>query len=300
KTLSKEADEAGFVNVTLNVIGKQGHSAFKDLTNNAIPHLSDLVSRLKKESDAEFVGLQSGFIAENIAPGEAEACLKIKIADGQTADETLANLRKELTKDSKEREIKVSLEQKGEQKDTPNSENGRIKYNFRFNTNYESGSLFTEVESRIEKVAKGFESSVSAELDPFVIEPCKSKEGKFTKVFTDAIEATTGIKPEKSFGGGATDTRYLVAEGVCKTAALDFGLVCKTMHSPDECIKAGEIRDLTNIFDRAMGSFFKIKERENTLTIEQRQEQARKTIIEARNKKLAPAVIKKALEQHTK
>lgn len=55
KTLSKEADTAGYVNVTIGVVGKEGHTAFKELSNNAFPHLADMVSKLKKEAGAEFI-----------------------------------------------------------------------------------------------------------------------------------------------------------------------------------------------------------------------------------------------------
>ncbi len=75
----------------------------------------------------------------------------------------------------------------------------------------------------------------------FLTEP-----GAFVEAVQDAVEATTGRRPEASTTGGTSDARFIRA--LCPV--LEFGLVGQTMHQFDERVPVAELVALSEAYRR--------------------------------------------------
>lgn len=68
--------------------------------------------------------------------------------------------------------------------------------------------------------------------------------GDLSRLVSDAIETTLGLRPELSTTGGTSDARFLSA--LCPT--VEFGLVNATMHKVDEAVALDDLRGLTAVY----------------------------------------------------
>lgn len=81
----------------------------------------------------------------------------------------------------------------------------------------------------------------------FLTEP-----GPFVIGVQDAVEATTGRRPEASTTGGTSDARFIRA--MCPV--LELGLVGQTMHQVDERAPVAEIQALAEVYRTVIRTYF--------------------------------------------
>ncbi|WP_349312604.1 succinyl-diaminopimelate desuccinylase [Brevundimonas subvibrioides] len=72
--------------------------------------------------------------------------------------------------------------------------------------------------------------------------------GAFVTAVQDAVEASTGVRPEASTAGGTSDARFIRA--MCPV--LELGLVGQTMHQVDERVPVAELVALTAAYRRVI------------------------------------------------
>ena len=74
--------------------------------------------------------------------------------------------------------------------------------------------------------------------------------GAFVTAVQDAVEASTGIRPEASTTGGTSDARFI--RSMCPV--LELGLVGQTMHQIDERVPTAELEALTATYRRVIAA----------------------------------------------
>jgi succinyl-diaminopimelate desuccinylase len=77
--------------------------------------------------------------------------------------------------------------------------------------------------------------------------------GPFVTAVQDAVEASTGVRPEASTTGGTSDARFIRA--LCPV--LELGLVGQTMHQVDERVPVAELEALTAAYRRVIETVLK-------------------------------------------
>ena len=80
-----------------------------------------------------------------------------------------------------------------------------------------------------------------------------TSHGPFVTAVQDAVEASTGLRPEASTTGGTSDARFIRA--LCPV--LELGLVGQTMHQIDERAPVAEIEALTATYRRVIETVLK-------------------------------------------
>ena len=125
------------------------------------------------------------------------------------------------------------------------------RFNIRFNPNHTGASLMAwiEEEARAAEAASGLKVTVEFlhSGDAFLTEP-----GPFVTSVQDAVEAAVGRRPEASTTGGTSDASFI--RSMCPV--LELGLVGQTMHQIDERVPVSEIEALTEVYRRAITTFF--------------------------------------------
>ena len=195
---------------TLRISGKQGHSAYPHLADNAARELVSALAGLSREWRArganrrpdgagifpddgmEVVGLESGAGAFNVIPGVALARLNFRFAP-------------------------------------PESGAGLRKWTEDFLAKHFGGAS-----------AKWKMSWLPA-AEPYG----GGGEGVLARVLREEVSRATGRVPELSGGGGASDGRFLRA--LCREVA-EFGPVGRTMHQADERVRAADVSALAEIY----------------------------------------------------
>jgi succinyl-diaminopimelate desuccinylase len=76
---------------------------------------------------------------------------------------------------------------------------------------------------------------------PFLTSTCR-----LTEAIEEAVAAVCGIKPEPSTGGGTSDARWFAAAGI---PVVEFGLVPRRMHGPDEAVAIDEMPRLVRVIE---------------------------------------------------
>jgi succinyl-diaminopimelate desuccinylase len=127
----------------------------------------------------------------------------------------------------------------------------RGRLNIRFNPNHTGESLMAWLNAEAGKAQA--ESGLRIELehlhsgDAFLTET-----GPFVTAVQDAVEASTGRRPEASTTGGTSDARFIRA--MCPV--LELGLVGQTMHQIDERAPVAEIEALAEVYRAVIGRYF--------------------------------------------
>lgn len=127
------------------------------------------------------------------------------------------------------------------------------KFNIRFNTEQDGDALKTWIGEEIANAGQGFGGSISADLtvtgDAFI-----TREGPFTALLSEAIEARTGHTPELSTSGGTSDARFIKNYA----PVAEFGLVGASMHQIDEQTPVADIEVLTEIYHDILQRYFEV------------------------------------------
>ena len=115
----------------------------------------------------------------------------------------------------------------------------KARISIRFNDLHSGASLSEKIGAIAKKHGGTALPIISGE--PFLTPP-----GAFSDAIAAAVEAETGIAPERSTTGGTSDARFL--RSVCPV--IEFGLVNATMHKTDEAVAVADLAVLSRIYTR--------------------------------------------------
>ncbi|MCP5395126.1 MAG: succinyl-diaminopimelate desuccinylase [Sphingomonadaceae bacterium] len=115
----------------------------------------------------------------------------------------------------------------------------KARISIRFNDQHSGASLAELIGSIAEKHGGRALPIISGE--PFLTPP-----GEFSDIIARAIEAESGIDPERSTSGGTSDARFL--KDLCPV--IEFGLCNATMHKRDEAVALADLEALSHIYAR--------------------------------------------------
>ena len=124
----------------------------------------------------------------------------------------------------------------------------RVVFNLRFNDTWTPETLSTELRRRLDATGARFELA----FDPCNAVAFLTPRGPFTDLVSDAVEETTGRKPELSTGGGTSDARFI--KDICPV--VELGLLSGGMHGIDEHADVADLEALSLIYERILVRYF--------------------------------------------
>ena len=122
------------------------------------------------------------------------------------------------------------------------------RFNIRFNNDQTDQGLQDWIKSVCEAVGGTYVLEMKASGDAFLTPP-----GVLSTLIADAVQKITGQTVELSTTGGTSDARFI--KDHCPVS--EFGLVNKTMHMVDECVRLDDLAQLTRIYREILMAFFK-------------------------------------------
>ena len=122
-----------------------------------------------------------------------------------------------------------------------------IKFNVRFNNQFTSKTLVSEIKKRLNRVAGNYKLSVKVSGEAF-----HNSSEKLTSILSQAITQIANRKVKLSTSGGTSDARFI--SKFCPV--IEFGLVGKTMHKVNENVKISDIKKLSQIYENFLNLFF--------------------------------------------
>lgn len=128
----------------------------------------------------------------------------------------------------------------------------RAMFNIRFNDNWSAERLEAWLTDGLDKAAAG-EIDYGLTLEPFVSDVFVTEPGELTEVAVAAVKEVTGREPELSTSGGTSDARFI--KDHCPV--VEFGLVSRTIHQIDECVRTADLEALTKIYALFLDGYFK-------------------------------------------
>jgi len=123
----------------------------------------------------------------------------------------------------------------------------RARLNIRFNDRHRGADLEAWIESVVAEEAPSNTVEVKISGEAFLTEP-----GPFVDLVAGAVEAATGLAPERSTSGGTSDARFI--RRLCPV--VEFGLPGASMHKVDEQASVDDIRRLTQVYEGVIARFF--------------------------------------------
>ena len=127
----------------------------------------------------------------------------------------------------------------------------RARFNIRFNDEWSRDTLEAWLLSRMQEAA-GNEIQFELDLEPTWSASFLTHSEKLIGTLSDAIEASTGRRPELSTSGGTSDARFI--KDYCPV--VEFGLVGQTMHQIDERVAVADLVALTAIYRGFLDQYF--------------------------------------------
>ena len=128
----------------------------------------------------------------------------------------------------------------------------RATVNIRFNDAHSSQSLIDWMSGEADKVSS--ETGVDIDMQTKVSgESFLTPPGDLSALVADAVEASTGRRPELSTSGGTSDARFI--KNHCPV--VEFGLVGQTMHQVDERVSIEQIGQLKSVYRAILDGYFK-------------------------------------------
>ena len=113
------------------------------------------------------------------------------------------------------------------------------RLSIRFNDLHSGQGLVDRITALVERGGGTLKPMISGE--PFLTPP-----GELSAAIANAVEAVTGLEPERSTSGGTSDARFLAK--ICPT--VEFGLCNATMHKLDEAVAIADLNALAEIYRR--------------------------------------------------
>ena len=114
-----------------------------------------------------------------------------------------------------------------------------IRFNVRFNDNFNSKTLLSLLKERINKTRVDYKLDVKISGESFF-----NFSEKLTQAIIKSIKSVAKISPELSTSGGTSDARFI--SKICPV--IEFGLVGKTMHQVNENADVNDIKQLHDIY----------------------------------------------------
>ncbi len=118
-------------------------------------------------------------------------------------------------------------------------EQGRIRFNIRFNDHHTGAELVQKIDDICKKHGVDYKLTDMISGESFITDP-----GRLTDMVQNAAEKVTGHRPELSTTGGTSDARFIT--NYCPV--IEFGIIGKTMHKVDEHVAVKDLQDLTEIY----------------------------------------------------
>ncbi len=123
------------------------------------------------------------------------------------------------------------------------------KFNIRFTDRWTYETLTARIRAILDGAAKG---RYALAFERFNSPAFFTEAGALIEPLAAAIEAETGLRPQRSTSGGTSDARFIKA--YCPV--VEFGLVSRTIHQIDEQVPVADLHTLTRIYRRFLDSYF--------------------------------------------
>lgn len=115
-------------------------------------------------------------------------------------------------------------------------------FNFRHIAADAAADLRRDSETILEEHAPGgWTCDWKRGAEPFLM----PADGELVRVLRDGVRRQTGVQPALSTSGGTSDGRFL--RHICREL-VEFGVCNATIHAPNECVLAADVRALTAIY----------------------------------------------------
>ena len=119
-----------------------------------------------------------------------------------------------------------------------------VNFNFRFSPEVTD----TDLQKRVQEIldSHGLEYDIEWQLSgqPFLTRP-----GDLVNAARESIRSVTGRETELSTSGGTSDGRFIAPTGA---QVVELGPVNKTIHKVNECVKASDLDDLSQIYEKIL------------------------------------------------
>ena len=122
------------------------------------------------------------------------------------------------------------------------------EFNIRFNDKHSRQSIEKKIRTICNSVYKKYSLTLELTGEPFL-----TRQGEFTKIVSNSITKITRKSPTLSTTGGTSDARFI--HKYCPV--VEFGLINKTIHAENECVKIKDLNSLTKIYKNILSSYFK-------------------------------------------
>ena len=116
-----------------------------------------------------------------------------------------------------------------------------VLFNLRFSTEVTADEIRERCEAILDQGGLTYDIEWSLSGEPFLTEP-----GALLNTIIESIEATTGLVPEISTGGGTSDGRFIAPSGA---QVVEVGHINETIHQINERVKLADIPQLTKIYE---------------------------------------------------
>lgn len=126
-------------------------------------------------------------------------------------------------------------------------EKAEARFNIRFNTEQSLKGLEETIEETVKKYADKFDIEFDESGEAF-----SNKDEDFSNTARTAIKNLTGIETDLNTGGGTSDARFI--KDHCPV--LEFGLISKTLHKVNECVKISDLYKLTDVYYEILKLYF--------------------------------------------
>lgn len=123
-----------------------------------------------------------------------------------------------------------------------------IVFNLRFSPEISVDEIKQKVEAccRCHQTGMDFEYEIDWKLSGL---PFQTHHGELVQAVENAIEQTTGEKPELSTTGGTSDGRFIAPTGA---QVIEFGPINATIHQINECVNIQDLNKLSLTYERIL------------------------------------------------
>ncbi|WP_020210499.1 succinyl-diaminopimelate desuccinylase [Gilvimarinus chinensis] len=122
--------------------------------------------------------------------------------------------------------------------------NAHVVFNFRFSTEVTENQLRERTEEILKRHGVVYDIQWKLSGQPFL-----TAKGSLVEAVVNAVEITTGYKPELSTSGGTSDGRFIAPTGA---QVVELGPINDTIHKVDERISAADLNQLTQVYRRTL------------------------------------------------
>jgi succinyl-diaminopimelate desuccinylase len=119
-----------------------------------------------------------------------------------------------------------------------------VMFNFRFSTESTEEGLRSRVHAVLDRYALRYDLTWRLSGHPFLTPP-----GELVDATVAAIRDVTGHDTELSTSGGTSDGRFIAPTGA---QVLELGPLNATIHKVNECVDAGDLDVLSNIYEEVL------------------------------------------------